>query len=128
MKTIFKLFIVSIITLVWSSCTKAGKGGAASIAGKVLHHDVIIPNARVFVKYNQSDFPGKDTTKYDDVVSADKQGNYQIRDLKKGKYYVYSVGLDGVANGNPFGVFGGLSVSINSKSEAVQLNIPVTED
>jgi hypothetical protein len=128
MKTIFKLFVMSILMLVWLSCTKAGKGGAASIAGKVLHHDVIIPNARVFIKYNQSDFPGKDTTKYDDIVSADKQGNYKMTDLKKGKYFIYAVGLDGVANGNPFSVFGGLSVSLNSKNEAAQLNIPVTED
>jgi uncharacterized GH25 family protein len=128
MKKLVCLFSVASSMLFLSACSKAGKGGDASIQGKVLHHETIIPNARVFVKYDKTEFPGADTTKYDDVVNADNQGNYVFSGLKKGKYYLYGVGKDGVANGNPFDVFGGSRIDINSKTAVVQFNVPVTED
>jgi hypothetical protein len=123
--SIYSCFIIGL--MIAASCQKAGKGGDASIQGKVLHHEALIPNARIFIKYNTSNFPGTDTTKYDDKVQSDNQGNYKFEGLKKGKYFLYGVGKDGVANGNPFDVVGGARVDINSKKATVQFNVPVTE-
>ncbi len=128
MKNIVKLLIL-MVSLLWIvACRKAGKGGDASIEGKVLHHEALIPNARVFIKYDAAEFPGIDTLKYDDVAKADNLGNYTFSGLKRGKYFLYGVGKDGVANGNPFDVFGGSRIDINNKSGVNQFNVAVTED
>jgi hypothetical protein len=121
---------ISIMAAVFflNACTnKGGTGGDATIFGKVQHHEKNIPYARVFIKYNQKEFPGEDTTKYDAVVIADNQANYTIKGLKKGCYYLYAYGKDGVENGNPFAVFGGIRTDINAKKASVQQNVPVTE-
>jgi hypothetical protein len=127
MKSAVRIILIAFLPFILFACIKAGKGGDASILGKVLHHEVIIPNATVFIKYNASEFPGADTSKYDDKVKADNQGNYTFKDLKKGRYYLYGKGQDGVANGNPFDVFGGARLDINSKKQMVQFNVAVTE-
>jgi hypothetical protein len=127
MKTLQRIGLLTILFIFTNACTKAGKGGSASIIGKVQHHEKNIANARVFIKFDAKEFPGIDTTKYDEVVTADNQANYTFTGLKKGNYYLYAVGKDGVENGNPFDVFGGSRVDINSKKDAIQFNVPVTE-
>jgi hypothetical protein len=127
MKTTKRILMLTFIFIYLNACTKGGTGGSASIIGKVQHHEKNIANARVFIKYNQKEFPGTDTTKYDAVVTADNQANYTFTSLKKGSYYLYAFGKDGVENGNPFDVFGGARIDINSKKETMQFNVPVTE-
>jgi uncharacterized protein (DUF2141 family) len=127
MKTMQKIVLLAFIFICLNACTKGGTGGSASIIGKIQHHEKNIANARVFIKYDEKEFPGTDTTKYDAVVTADQQANYTFTGLKKGNYYLYAVGKDGVENGNPFDVFGGARIDINAKKEAVQFNVPVTE-
>jgi hypothetical protein len=127
MKTIQRIVLLTFIFIYMNACTKGGKGGSATIMGKVQHHEKNIANARVFIKYNQKEFPGTDTAKYDAVVTADNQANYTFTGLKKGCYYLYAFGKDGVENGNPFDVFGGARADINSKKETLQFNVPVTE-
>jgi uncharacterized protein (DUF2141 family) len=123
-----KIFILLILIFIFiNACTKGGTGGSATITGKVLHHEKNIANARVFIKYDEKEFPGSDTTKYDDVVTSDQQANYSFIGLKKGRYYLYAIGKDGVANGNPLDVYGGVRADINSKKETLQFNVPVTE-
>jgi hypothetical protein len=119
--------VCATLVLVFVSCRKAGKGGEASISGKVLHHETLMANARVFIKYNASEFPGADTTKYDDFVKADNLGNYTFKALKRGRYFLYGVGKEGVANGNPYDVVGGARVDINKKTENIQFNLSITE-
>jgi hypothetical protein len=127
MKLSKRILILTLVLIYMNACTKGGTGGNATIIGKVQHHEKNIANARVFIKYDEKEFPGTDTAKYDAVVTADLQANYTFTGLKKGSYYLYSLGKDGVANGNPFDVFGGARIDINSKKATLQFNVPVTE-
>lgn len=107
------------------SCKKNQLGGKSTISGKVAHHNKAIPDATVFIKFNATEFPGPDTTLYDDKVKADSEGNYTFK-CYKGKYYLYGVGLDYGLQGPDFGVTGGVPVTIRHK-EKVEADVAVTE-
>lgn len=104
------------------ACKKDQLGGSATIKGEVLHHAKLIPGARVFIKFNATDFPGTDTTLYDAKVVADANANYMIK-CYKGNYFLYGVGYDDQLKGP---VTGGLAVNIRNK-ETLNINVAVTE-
>ena len=106
------------------SCKKNKLGGDSSISGKVVHHSKPIPFARVFIKFNSKNFPGTDTTKYDDHVLADADGNFSIK-CYRGDYYLFGYGSDNAIS--PPKVTGGLPVKVHRK-EDVKTDVPVTED
>lgn len=113
-----------VIFLFITGCKKNQLGGNSTIKGKVAHHSKPIPYATVFIKFNSKDFPGTDTTKYDDKVRADANGEYSIK-CYKGNYYLYGYGQDYAIN--PPLVVGGVPVKIR-KGEEVNIDVAVTED
>ena len=119
-----KHIFILMLTIVLYSCKKNQLGGSSTITGTVVHHAKFIPGARVFIKFDAKDFPGTDTTKYDDKVAADANGNYTIK-CYKGNYYLYGVGNDYAIS--PPLVVGGLSVKIR-KNETIKADVAVTED
>jgi len=124
MKTI-SIFSITILLFFTFSCTKNRTGGSATLKGKVFHHNVPIPNAYVYIKFNTSEFPGDSYTSYDTYVEADGSGNYSIP-FYKGTYYIYAMGRDkNIAY--PYLVKGGMSVSIRN-NESLNKDIAVTED
>lgn len=121
----------SIITLsmlcvaMLAGCKKeAGTGGKASISGQVLHHSRPIPHAVVYIKYGASELPGTEASDFDDSFTADANAEYEITDLRKGDYYLYSIGFDEAIQEE---VVGGIPVEIAEKKEELKANIPVTE-
>lgn len=106
------------------SCKKNQLDGNSIIRGKVVHHSKAISGARVFIKFNATEFPGKDTTVYDAKVVADANGNFEIL-CYKGKYYLFGYGHD-LAIDPPYVVVGGVPVNIRTK-EQIDLQIAVTE-
>ena len=102
-----------------------GTGGAASVSGYVKHHALSIPNARVFIEFGATEFPGSDTTAYDLRTTADSAAYYEFTALKSGDYYLYSVGFD---NSISLPVVGGVPLEICEGVQNVHKNIPVTED
>lgn len=106
------------------ACKKNQLGGKSTIKGTVLHHSKPIPNATVYIKFKAKDFPGSDTTKYDDHVKADVNGNYEIK-CYKGDYYLYGYGYD--YSVSPPRVVGGVPVHIRNK-ETVTVDVAVTEN
>jgi hypothetical protein len=128
MHQVFKIsFILSLLFMGFSACKQeAGSGGMARIRGQVLHHEDPIPFASVYIHYGSNDIPTAGLTGYEDSTRADAQGNYTFNNLKKGKYYLYSIGYD--ANWSPPStVFGGMPAQIYQRKEDVILNIPVSE-
>jgi len=107
-----------------SSCKKNELNGSSNIHGKVVHHTKAISGARVFIKFDATEFPGKDTALYDAKVLADANGNFSI-DCYKGDYYLYGYGQD-LAIDPPYLVVGGVPVKIR-KNEDVDVQIAVTE-
>lgn len=125
MKTICKIALAVALMLNFLSCKKNQVGGNASVKGVVAHHGKPIANARVFIKYHTTEFPGDDYSLYDTYVDADDQGNYKVQ-LYKGSYYLFAKGYD-MDIPSPFIVKGGLSVSVRNK-ENLTKDIAVSED
>lgn len=111
---------IALATVV--SCKKNQAGGNAEVSGRVVHHSKNIPNASVYVKYNATEFPGEDVSKYDHQFSADASGAYTFK-CYKGSYYLYAVGIDAALGEQ---VTGGIPVKLRAK-EKVAANIAVTE-
>ena len=125
-----KLFLRSLylipytLCLLLLSCHKEGPGGKAAIQGLVKHHSQLIPGAVVYIKYGVKESPGSNVTYYDANVTADANAHYTFPDLKYGDYYLFGVGFDSVI---VQAVNGGVPVEIKTKTETVEMDVPVTE-
>jgi|ETNmetMinimDraft_18_1059904.scaffolds.fasta_scaffold79408_2 hypothetical protein len=124
-KGICHLFMPIILVAFHTSCVKPGKGGMAEIKGYVKHHSTAIPNAVVCIKYGAKEFPGDDLSIYDEqILTTGTDASYEFTELKKGDYYLFSVGYDSTIM-EP--VKGGVPVLILKKAETADVNIPVAE-
>lgn len=119
------IFYIAVFTCISVSCKKNQLGGKATISGKVIHHSKRIGHATVFIKYNAKEFPGKDTTLYDEKIRADKDGNYVIK-CYKGNYFLYGYGYD-YAIPAPYTVVGGVPVRVRNHEE-LEIDIAITEE
>ena len=126
-RTVKSITIFGLIVFV-SSCNKGGTGGANEIAAFPKHHGKPIPGAVVYIKYGAKDFPGEDVSKYDasDVADATHgaANHAHFEELKRGYYYLYSVGYDSSIAQI---VKGGISVQIKSRDGETDVDVPVTE-
>jgi hypothetical protein len=133
------VFCLSVVLLSASSCKKdkddptppaclAGPGGEVELAFYVRHHDLLVPGANVYIKYNATEFPGIDPNLYDFTVttgdSGHSIGHAHINGMRCGRYFLYSAGYDPYINDS---VFGGIPVNVTQTSGSVTINIPVTE-
>ena len=117
------IFFVTL-SLVLLSCKKNQLGGKSTVSGQILHHSKKIGYATVFIKFDATEFPGSDTTLYDEKLRADEHGNYNFK-CYKGNYYLYGYGFD-YALPPPYEVVGGVPVKVRS-NEKVAANLAVTE-
>lgn len=124
-KLLSKTLLLVLFSLIFFQCKKNKIGGTAEISGRVFHHAKPIANASIFIKYNAKEFPGNDTTKYDERLKADAQGNYTIK-VYKGDYFLFAFGKD-FDIPSPYYVKGGVSVSIRNR-EKVEINLAITEE
>ena len=120
-----QLVLFCIVALLGLSCNKAGVGGKASISGAVMHHEVPIPNAAVYIKYGANAFPGFDLEQYDDQTTASAtDASYSFTNLYKGEYFIYCTGYDASIMEE---VLGGVPVEIKKKRENIEIDVPVKE-
>ncbi|MEO6168662.1 MAG: hypothetical protein ABIO46_08140 [Chitinophagales bacterium] len=127
-KTVILFTTILSIAFAFSSCTKAGLGGEATIAAFPKHHDKPIPNTVIYIKYDAKEFPGTDVGVYDGFKIAESEPggdpHAHFEELKKGDYYLYGVGFDSSINQI---VTGGIPVEIKEKSGETDVVVPVTE-
>jgi hypothetical protein len=116
--------VLLLLAVLLFSCRKEGPGGKGSINGYVKHLNRPIPRAIVYIKYGTQKFPGNNVTYYDANVIADANAHYEFADLKRGDYYLFSVGFDSSA---VVPVSGSIPVVIKNKTETVTADITVTE-
>jgi hypothetical protein len=122
MKSISLLLILTLF--IYSSCTKPGLGGEAEIHIEVKHHSTLIPNSKVYIKYDAKDFPGDDLSQYDASITTNAMAHGHFENLKKGNYYIYGVGFDSTINQT---VTGGMKVKVSKKDEMIDVTLQVTE-
>jgi hypothetical protein len=115
----FLLFMASFLT----SCTKAGKGGDATIVCTVWNTDnnsSPVNGATVYVAYDLSSAPSQNTSGYDDHQVATATSNtVAFIGLKKGTYYFMAVGNQTVTSSQgttTVQVSGGAPYSLNHGS------------
>jgi len=126
---VFRTFFILIFSLTFlAACSKdnsAGPGGTASIQGRVMHHDLPIPNATVFIKFGAVEQPGTESSDYDSSVKGSEDASYRFDGLKKGNYFLYGIGYDSTIFQT---VIGGIPITIEREGQVVQTDVPVTED
>jgi hypothetical protein len=119
------LLIVFSIAILFSACEKAGVGGKNTLHVFVNHHKQAIPHATLYVKYGEKEFPGVESSNYDLKVNCDYNGEVKIENLRKGYYYLYSIGYD---KSIEMAVTGGIPVEISHKSGEKSVSLPVSEE
>jgi hypothetical protein len=119
-----KIIFVFAVVLTVIGCKKNQLGGDAVIEGTVMHHEKVITDATVFIKFNATDQPSTDTNAYDAKVKVDKDGYFKFN-AYKGKYFIYGYGHD-LTIAPPFIVNGGKAIKLRSK-ETVSVTLFVTE-
>ncbi len=106
----------------------AGRTGNLTLVTKMVHHTRPIIGCRVFVKYNTSEFPGEDTTKYNYSVTADSNSPFAVIDsLAPGNYYIYAIGIDSLLDPVNWVCKGGLPYSTSQLTGTDSINVYITE-
>jgi hypothetical protein len=142
MKKSSPLFIIAFFLLfafVSSSCKKeqvehqicsAGPGGNVELAFYVYHHDSLIPGAIIYLKYNETEFPGTNPLNYDLTLQTGTtghgNGHTHIPNMSCGKYYVYSEGFDPDLNDTL--VTGGRPFEVTQRDGSFTVNVFVTQE
>ncbi len=119
-----KYILLVVCALTFFGCKKNQLGGKSNIKGKVMHHSQAIPYARVYIKYNATDFPGADVSVYNTYIDADHNGNFLIEKIYHGQYYFYAVGTDITISQT---VKGGIPLKVKMLKEITGFEIPVVE-
>ncbi|MFT4665398.1 MAG: hypothetical protein ACI8YQ_000320 [Polaribacter sp.] len=95
------------------------------IFGQVMHHEDLIPDALVYIKYDATEFPGIDPSNYDDQVTVDSiDASFEFTNLGKGSYYLFGIGNDEACFCE---VIGGIPVALISDEATFETIVPVTE-
>ena len=126
----FGIFAFSIFS--FSSCSKAGDNGDATLVVTEQHHGLTIPNIAgypdsVFVKFNTQELPADPTHNYDKLyVGTVGEDHINLTTLKAGKYFIYGTGYDTTRSVR---VTGGVAVKIKygDRKKAANITLAVTE-
>ena len=126
MKTTGLCLLFSGLIIFLLSCEKdnAGPGGTAIVHGNISHDSRSIPFASVYIKYGTIDFPGTDTSLYDNKIAANLSGFYEFIELQNGKYYIYVEGYDQQISEE---VNGGIGLRIEQEGQEMEADILVEE-
>lgn len=111
------------IMFVFTGCVDEGPGGTARIDGTTSHHELLIPDSKVYIQYGSLLSPGTDPELYDDSTTSDQSASFSFPGLQKGDYYIYGVGFDSTIGET---VMAGIPVSLKS-GESSNVLLPVTE-
>jgi hypothetical protein len=131
-KTEISVLLLGFFTL-FSACKKksecgAGTGGSLTLVPKMIHHTRPINGCMVYIKFNTSEFPGEDVSKYDLSYKADNiKSEVSIPSLNCGDYYIYAVGIDSLLDPTNWICKGGIPYSTDQKEGAINLNVYITE-
>lgn len=95
---VFFTYMVFFLALFISGCKK--KDTVTPVTSKIIlavsvkHHDVPVPQLPVYIKFNTSSYPGRDSTKYDVRKLTDNAGMVYFPNIIPGNHYIYGYGYD----------------------------------
>ena len=127
-KIVVILAIVFITSCKEDKCKGGGAGGNLTIKATTVHHSRPIPGCTIYVKYNATEFPGEDVTKYDFSIKADNDKTFAfVSNLTCGEYYFYAVGIDSLLDPSNWICKGGITYSTSQEQDTIAISVPITE-
>ena len=112
-KLIFILTVCLSSTAIFYGCKKdatmTNANGQVVVPGSITlkiqakHHYWGVPYLHVYLKKNATEWPGRDSTKYEFNTVADNEGNCEFDHLFPGNYYIYASGFDVIFGMNVMG-------------------------
>ena len=90
------IFVTSLwIFIVGCSDTFGTSGQTTSVNFITRHHDEIIPNIEIYVKYFVTDFPGYEQFEtFDTVLISSSSGRASLRNFPLGHHWFVAIGFD----------------------------------
>ncbi len=80
-----EIWMLCLITLGFLGCDKVGRGGTTEVCFVTQHHEEIIPNIKIYVKYRTDEFPGYDSDlSFDAIWESDSRGQICVQGLPLG--------------------------------------------
>ncbi len=94
LKQVFTQYaILGLLTVV--GCTKTGADRTTSVCFTTQHHDLIIPNITIYVKYATQDFPGfEPIEQFNQVLVSDASGRVCMSNFPLGNHWFVAMGYD----------------------------------
>ena len=93
-RTKFLLLITCLLSL-GSSCSKGGNERRTQVCFTTQHHDVVIPNITIYVKYRTTEFPGYEPLEqFNKVLVSDENGRVCMSDFPLGDHWFMAIGYD----------------------------------
>ncbi len=117
----FKYFSIAVImAIAFTACKKEGLGGKGEIKGQTVSYTdgKYIKGSTVYIKYGAKSFPGTNIANYDASNTADSDGKYDFKGLRKGDYYLYATGME-----NGMFVSGNMRIVLNDDELKENVNI-----
>lgn len=90
------ILILSVLCAAFASCRKE-PAKVSQICVDIKHHEALMPNTKVYLKYNDTVFPGYDLDKldiFDAVFQVDENGNGCLKNLPLGNHWMVAHGRD----------------------------------
>jgi hypothetical protein len=136
-KKIFLIFCCTIFCFNFVGCKKSNQvttvpitslKGNITLMVKTLHHGLLLPNLKVYLKLNTSSYPGNNITDYNYSAITNANGEATFTQMPLGKVWLYATGYDASVSSNVYGNLGYIISSANVDSNNItNAEVYVTE-
>jgi hypothetical protein len=131
-KSFFLILLFAVGFLAACKKSSTNPSGGATVQGNVtlmvnvMHHTWGVSSIPVYIKFNTTEWPGKDTTKYDVRQLANLEGVVTFTHLGPGELVVYAAGFDAVFQAYTIG-FGNVTITKADANSTVNATVFVSE-
>lgn len=128
------LIIVYLVTIFigFNACKKSNKvttvpitslKGNITLTAKTLHHGLLLPNLKVYLKLNTINYPGNNTADYNYSAVTNANGEATFTQIPLGNIWLYANGYDASVGRDVYGNLG-----FNISTNHVDVNNKVTAE
>lgn len=90
-----RTLIIGLVIFLCSGCTKNNLDRRSHICFTTQHHDLIIPNITIYVKYGATEYPGYEPLdQFHKVLTSDENGRVCMQDIPLGSHWFMAIGYD----------------------------------
>lgn len=131
------IFFLLIVALSFYTCKKGDTPGSSSsgeitvqgnvtVVVDITHHFWGVPSIPVYIKFNTTEWPGRDTALYDEVAITNHDGSVQFTHFLPGNFEIYSAGWDSIWGGYVLG-YNNFNITKADANNTIYDNVVVSE-